>query len=432
MTASADRRPGHALKRTLLLFALVNSLLVPLALLALPGQSRRSLLRETYGRLLQLRQERDSWGPMLQAFDYVERPRKAMTVYERIFFKRHIKFQYPPSSLVPLWLMSKALPREHWLGVLNALSLAFLLVSVFTSAALLSWSLARVGRNAPGTALVGIWLALAFYPLVRAYGLGQIQTWVNGLFALALWCWIADRPRAAGVLMGLMCLVKPHYGLFALWAALRRRWAFLVALLLTIALGIAASLALFGFENHRDYLDVVSFMSQRGEGYFPNQSLNGLLNRLLRNGNNLKWMGASFAPYHPLVFWSTTISSALLVAAALARPAARRGGDAVDFSLLALTATVASPIAWEHHYGILPPIYAATLGAFVATPLLGRARLPLLAVSFGLTSNELGITNRLADTDWNFLQSYLFFGALLLLLLLHRLRLADGESAGAG
>ncbi len=29
-------------------------------------------------------------------------------------------------------------------------------------------------------------LALTFYPLVKAYTLGQIQNWLNGLFALAL------------------------------------------------------------------------------------------------------------------------------------------------------------------------------------------------------------------------------------------------------
>ena len=363
MTAPAEGRPGPALSRRLLLFALVNSLLVPLVLLALPGHPGGSLLRETYTRLLQLHQESDSWGPMEQAFDLVERPQPAKTLYEKIFFGRRVKFQYPPSSLLPFWLMSRVLPREQWPAALNAVSLLFLAVSILTSAALLAFCLARLGEKAARTALLGIWLAVAFDPLVRAYSLGQIQAWVNGLFALALCCWIAGRPRAAGALTGLMCLIKPHYALFALWAALRRRWTFLSALVVTIALGGLASLALFGVENHRDYLDVVAFMSRRGEGYFPNQSLNGLLNRLLRNGNNLEWMGASFAPYHPWVFWPTLVSSALLVAAALAPPAPAQRGNAVDFSLLALTVTVASPIAWEHHYGILPPIYAATLAA---------------------------------------------------------------------
>lgn len=432
MTASAEGRPGPALNRRLLLFALVNSLLVPIALLVLPGHPGGSLLRETYTSLLELRQESDSWGPMEQAFALLERPQPAKPLYEKIFFERRVKFQYPPSSLLPFWLMSKLLPREQWPAALNAVSILALAVSIGASAALLAFSLTRVGEEAARTAALGVWLALAFYPLVRAYSLGQIQAWVNALFALALCCWIAERPRAAGALAGLMCLVKPHYALFALWAVLRRRWSFLAALLVTIAIGVLASLALFGVENHRDYLDVVSFMSRRGEGYFPNQSLNGLLNRLLGNGNNLEWMGASFAPYHPWVFWPTAISSALLVAAALATPPAGQRGDAVDFSLLALTVTVASPIAWEHHYGILPPIYAATLAAVVARPKLGAAGLPLLAASFALASNELGITNRLAATSWNVLQSYLYFGAVLLLLLLHRLRRPPRTADGTG
>ena len=32
---------------------------------------------------------------------------------------------------------------------------------------------------------------------------------------------------------------------------------------------------------HIDYLRVLSYMAERGEAYFPNQSVNGLLNRLM-------------------------------------------------------------------------------------------------------------------------------------------------------
>ena len=42
-------------------------------------------------------------------------------------------------------------------------------------------------------------LALTFYPLVKAFSLGQIQVWINGLFAVALLC-LGDgtaRPPAA-------------------------------------------------------------------------------------------------------------------------------------------------------------------------------------------------------------------------------------------
>lgn len=418
------------LARRLLIFAFFNSLLLPLALAALPQHpDGRGVLQETYGLLLEQRQEDDSWGPMIQAFEYVTRDDQPQSLYAKIFFTRHVKFQYPPTALLPLWAMWKTLPDAEWAGLLNALSLLFLLVSIAVSAGLLSASLRRRGESGVGAGLLGLWLALAFYPLVKAYSLGQIQTWVNGLFALALTCWVTKRPRAAGALVGLMCLIKPHYGLFVLWGVWRRRWDFVVALLVVGGLGLAASLAFFGLSNHQGYLDVVSFLSRRGEGYFPNQSVNGLLNRLLRNGNNLEWMGASFAPYHPWVFWGTTLSSLVLVLAALGARGIRSAGGGVDFSLLALTATMASPIAWEHHYGILPPIYAAALGWFAESPVLGRATLACLALSYGLTSNYWGVTNELAETRWNLLQSYLYFGALLLLLALHVLRARTGAVA---
>ena len=47
-------------------------------------------------------------------------------------------------------------------------------------------------------------LALTFYPLVKAYTLGQIQNWLNGLFALALWFWVSGRKVPSGILIALM------------------------------------------------------------------------------------------------------------------------------------------------------------------------------------------------------------------------------------
>jgi hypothetical protein len=418
------------LARRLLVFALVNSLLLPLALAALPQHpDGRRVLQEAYGSLLERRQDADSWGPMTQAFEYVARRDRPLGLYAKIFFTRHVKFQYPPTALLPLWAMWKALPAAGWHRLLNAISLVFLLVSIAVSAGILGTSLRRRAQSGVPGILLGVWLAVAFYPLVQAYSLGQIQAWVNGLFALALACWLTQRPAAAGALVGLMCLIKPHYGLFALWGAWRRQWAFVAALLAVGGLGLAASLAVFGLSNHQGYLDVVAFLSRRGEAYFPNQSANGLLNRLLRNGNNLEWRGASFAPYHPWVFWGTTLSSLALVLAALAARGVRNAGGPADFCLLALTATVASPIAWEHHYGILPPIYAAALAWLAESPVLGRATLAWLALSYALTSNYWGVTNLLAETGWNPLQSHLYFGALLLLLALHALRARSGAAA---
>ena len=43
--------------------------------------------------------------------------------------------------------------------------------------------------------------------------------------------------------------------------------------LATIFIGLAASVAAFGWADHVDYLRVVSYMGQRGEAYFALQTL---------------------------------------------------------------------------------------------------------------------------------------------------------------
>ena len=84
---------------------------------------------------------------------------------------------------------------------------------------------------------------------------------------------------------------------------------------------------------------------------------------------------------------------------------------------------MASPIAWEHHYGITLPMYAILL----ASSLRDRTRLVLLGVSYVLVSTFVQVTNLLAGGPLNILQSTLFVGALVLLVLLSTDK-ADGSS----
>jgi hypothetical protein len=91
----------------------------------------------------------------------------------------------------------------------------------------------------------------------------------------------------------------------------------------------------------------------------------------------------------------------------------------VDFSIMALCLTMASPIAWEHHYGILLPIFAFLAPTLLERRVLGALTIPVLCTSYLLSSSYFHVAKRLAATPLNVLQSYLFFGALLLLVFLH-------------
>jgi hypothetical protein len=268
-------------------------------------------------------------------------------------------------------------------------------------------------------------LGLTFYPLVKGYSLGQVQTWVTALFAGVLTAWLAGRPGLAGVLAGVMCLIKPHYAILLPWSLIQRQWRFGLACAVSAGVGVAASLLVFGLADNVDYRRVLVFMARHGESYYPNHSLNGLLNRFLGNGPNLQFDIHAFAPFHPQVYLLTTLSAVGF--SVLALLPWRRGGlpGVADASFVALSATLASPIAWEHHYGILLPVYAYLVPVFWARRKERPLAVALLAGSYVLASNYFGITRRFADAGpwWTLLQSYLLVAGLIVWALLLRILL---------
>ncbi len=427
--------------RRLALFVLANALLVNLFLFAGSGFKWRATVWNSLARAALARGSLDSWGPMRLALNRL-RSHPDENLYTGVL-EGNKKFQYPPSSLLGfvavknierLLLLSDDLDSDRL--VVKAVGWIFVaLTAWFVGRILLSGMKAarRQRQEEEGQwdhpvlwATVAV-ATLTFYPLIRAHSLGQIQVWINAMFAALVWFWMNGRKTRAGVLTGLICLIKPHYGLLLLWGALRREGRFLASGAATLALGLAVSFWTFGVRNHLDYLSFLSFISRRGEAYYPNQSVNGLLNRIwsIRSPelyNNLNFLHDSFPPFNPAVYYPTVISSAVLILAALFLVRHRSvRGTTVDLVIMALSITIASPIAWEHHYGKLLPIYAGLAPALLWDS-EHRWALAWLGISYLLTSNYLEFVNALASTPFNFVQSYLLAGALLVLFLLYRVQ----------
>jgi hypothetical protein len=94
----------------------------------------------------------------------------------------------------------------------------------------------------------------------------------------------------------------------------------------------------------------------------------------------------------------------------------------IDLSIVILSLTLASPIAWEHHYGVTLFLFASAIPLTLRYRPLGRWSFIYLWVTYLLVSQNYGyIASGLADTHWNFLQSTLFFGVLMLLYYFYRL-----------
>ena len=120
----------------------------------------------------------------------------------------------------------------------------------------------------------------------------------------------------------------------------------------------------------------------------------------------------------------------------MALRARRQHPGVLDLCCAALCFTMASPIAWEHHYGITLPIYLVAFSYIVTQPSMPKQQVELaaLVISWVLVGSNLQIFDLLHTTSLNFLQSYVFFGALLLLRVLvgmaSKLRGQDRLAAG--
>jgi hypothetical protein len=417
-----------------LFFADVQQSVVPVNLSVVPVDlSNVSILKKLFEPLLRLLRPSDagdSWDPMLQALA-VSRGPDRNELYETLVFGRHVRFQYPPTSLLYVDILSAmGLASVRVLNAIN--TLVYILNAV--AAGVLAWLLFRApGRvikgsdrclHPGGMAAIALTAALVFYPIIRAQVLGQIQLWIDLLFTCALVAWMLERRLLAGILIGLGCTIKPQFALLFLWGVLWREWAFSGGILAALVPVTVVSMFRYGSHAHFAYLDVLKLISQHGESFFRNNSVNGILNGYFSSTNTLNWdVQTFFAPYHPVVYLGTMAASCLALAAIALPPWLwrKRRPDIADLGAAAICTIIGSPVAWDQHYGILLPIYFVALKCLVDEPVGPRrsVRLAGLGLSWVLVASfVIPFVRLLVGTPFSFLHVHLFFGAVLLVALL--------------
>ncbi|WP_214646500.1 glycosyltransferase family 87 protein [Sneathiella litorea] len=389
----------------------------------------------------------DSWWPMTEAaVAKLQFPDKG--IYESVFFERNIKFQYPPISILPFWVVYKFdMSWERATEIANFvsyLSLVGIVVCSYQTIIVIvkkyyqEFRVSNVFRVA--SFLIVLIGTYSFYPVMWGQFIGQVQVIIDLLISMAFLSWLMGRKYFSGMMIALAALIKPQFALLLLWAALRKEKQFSIGLLLVFIPAGIISLAIFGFQEHLDYLRALSHMGQHGEVYWPNQSVNGLLNRLFVDATSLMWTLETFAPYDRVVHVGTLVSTVLFILVGLFY---RRGtyvgsereqtmGSALDLATMLLVCTIASPVAWVHHYGILMPVIAAAFLVAVHSfskeaRLSTYLNLLLLCISYFLLANYFSFieTEAFSKPPLNLLQSLHFYGALILLIALFLLRSRD-------
>ncbi len=428
--------------------ALASTLLVNFIIvvwLFMAGDTLKDSFRSTAASSVFLMQKNvgtDSWKPMIQAYRLkVDHPGSDMY---SIFFTDHVKFQYPPTSLIFFHLIPASFTKvvngalgQPLLDGLSWLTRIAILLTVIYSTIILEISFNRSRLQSPAKpewaagyrALLCLALGLTYFPLMFGYELGQIQVFINALVALAVLSNLKGQDFRAGLCLGACCLMKPQYGVLVLWALVRKKWKFALGFSSIFFVGLAASIICFGWHDHLRYLEVLKKISRQGEVYWPNQSVNGFLNRLLGNGDPVHFSETDYASHHLVVYAGTVISSVAILAMALWPWGQRtlREKDTVDFSIVLMAATLASPITWEHHYGVFLPIFAFAVPMLMNFRPFGRATAPVLVISYVAMAQVMLRPEAIFFNRWTgLLGSHFFFGSLILFSLMLVLR-AKGE-----
>lgn len=335
-------------------------------------------------------------------------------IYSNLFFSQHEKFIYPPSSLFFTEALNLA---DHHPFPQQSILRTILLLS-WAGSLLVAIALYRALRpSAPVLDCACIALAgILFLPLAEALARGQIQTLLTFLWGLAVLLWCRNRHAWSGVVIAITCAFKPQLALFLLWGVLRREGRFVAAMAGTLAVIAAASLAHFGVANNLDYFSVLSYLSRHGEALWANQSMNGLLNRLLHNGDPDGWSQHIYPPYRSAIYLVSSAFSAVLLLSGLILPMFTRARAAVsDLLLFGCISVVASPIAWEHHYGYF---YFLIVSLLARSAQLTRTRWYLLTAAILCMANRLPLLDRHHIGVEGLVSNYLFCSGLVLLALL--------------
>jgi alpha-1,2-mannosyltransferase len=315
--------------------------------------------------------------------------RSGERIYPQLFFAEHQKFIYPPASL----FLMEGLNAIGAHGVSAELVWKTILLLAWAGCIALGVVFYRECR--PRASVVELTsvalLGVLFLPFAEALYRGQVQILLTLLWELSALLWMLRRRGSGGFVLALTCVFKPQLAIFLLWGILRREWRFTAVFAVTCGVVLALSVERFGLTNHLDYLSVLRYLSRHGEALWANQSMDGLLNRLLRNGDPVSWSYTVYPPYKPAIYLLSSCFSVALVVAGLFLPRILGwAGTMADFLLFGCLAVLVSPITWEHHYGYF---------FFAAVLLLSTAdRLPRQAW-FLLCACVLAMANRWPPLD---------------------------------
>jgi hypothetical protein len=344
-------------------------------------------------------------------------------------------FIYPPSAaleLIPLGWVVNAHSGDLSLGtkLVDLIGRICVLVTIIIALWFLRGMISGWKYWFTTAIIVG-----AFYPLRWMVTCVQVQSIITLFLAVAILIYARSNTLIAGLLVGLAACLKPHLVLLVLFSCFRKEWRFLVGMVVSGSTAILASFILIGFGPWQTYLLEIMPEMSVGYAYYPNQSINGIVHR---------WLGhpSAFVLGPPSEVVSIATKSAVLIFslfAVLPRGIWLGGQNksqtltanrqdqsqrevtndyvlrAMDIGIALLAITLASPIAWEHHFAWAIVLFTACLAAAQLSPFSSRL-VSVLAVSYVLMGTYFLPAENVSSGWLSIINSPRFVGAIMLMI----------------
>lgn len=289
-----------------------------------------------------------------------------------------------------------------------------------TSLVLIVWTLKPMAARGLHWIFPVLLFAL-FLPTRASLGLGQSDITIFFPMVVAFWAFSRDHDLVGGIALGVAILTKIAPAVFLVYWLWKREWRVLIYALATSILIILISLPFVGIDLWIRFVTQIFPALSTGTAYAQNQSLPGLINRLMLEPRFAA--GLQSAPNVPAIRAVSTAAELILVGLAMLVTGGRRGSRnslrfALEFSVWLIVLLIISPIAWDHYFTwLLLPITVLLSSLLNSQLTIARGAILFSALVVGLW-----LVNTPVATFFNYPEAWqkspLLYGSLIILALL--------------
>jgi alpha-1,2-mannosyltransferase len=250
-------------------------------------------------------------------------------------YEHFLKFTYTPMALA-IFMVAAVIPITAQIVAITIATLVSLGLSVWLALGIAGY---QRGPGRLGLSLLISAVALWLEPIQQTLGFGQVNAVLMVVVLADLSLPGTSRWQGAGI--GLAAGFKLVPGIFILYLLVTRRLRAAAVAGVTLAATVLGGFLVLPAASRQYWLGGLFAHPDRAgpTDYVANQSLDGLLSRILRTTVH----GA-----RPL--WLLAAAIAAIIGLALASWAHRQGRVLLGVAATALTGLLISPISWSHHW----------------------------------------------------------------------------------